>query len=273
MVATPAGGAVGVRSGSFNIGNPAGEGIHMAAVVDLIGGGGNGRRGLTQVFAGWINNESANEDIAGSYVDNTVAPPQNHRNFSVFASNRALATGGSPNNPNFLPVDPAPALVAPPLLDSGRAGAGSGGDSATLTSSRVRTRTNTALGQRWLVEAIDSPGDGEGPTHPGFPAAQLVRFRFHLDFRASLCFWTNRTGSSGPTGDVADRLYSVLRQFTWRMRGEWTLVPPAALTVVTAPAITISGASTSSPPAPAATTPVEVRSPSGLNLLARDGRT
>jgi hypothetical protein len=44
------------------------------------------------------------------------------------------------------------------------------------------------------------------------------------------------------------------------------------LAVVTAPSIAISGATTSSPPAPAATMPVEVRPPTGLNLLARDGR-
>jgi hypothetical protein len=271
MVAAAAGGAVGVQSGAFDITIPAGEAIHMAALVDVVGGGGNGRRGLGQVFAGWINNESANEDIAGSYVDSTVAPPQNHRNFSVFASNRAAATGGVPNNPNFRPGDPAPVTVAPPLLDSGRGAAGTGGNSATLTSSRVRTRTDTAIGQRWLVEAIDSPGDGEGPTHPGFAAARLVRFRFHLDFLASLCFWTNRSGTINVTGDPCDRLYVVLRQFTWRMRGEWTISPAGVLAVVTAPSITISGATTSSPPAPAAST-VEVRFPTGLSLLARDGR-
>jgi hypothetical protein len=272
MVATASGGGVGVRSGSFNIANPAGEGIHMTALADLTGGGGDGRRGLDRVFAGWVNNESANEDIAGSFVDSTAAPPQNHRNFSVFASNRASATGGSPASPNFLPGDPAPALVAPPLLDSGRVGAGAGGDSATLTSSRVRSRTNLALGQRWLVEAIDSPGDGEGATHPGFAAARLVRFRFYLDFLASLCFWTNHQRASGATGNSADRLYAVLRHFTWRMRGEWTISPAGVLAVVTAPSIAISGATTSNPPAAAATMPVEVRPPTGLNLLARDGR-
>ena len=87
----------------------------------------------------------------------------------------------------------------------------------------MRTKVNRLIGQRWLVETIDSPGDGDSRQHPGFPAAVLVQFRFHLDFSAFLCFWTNLTGAAGATGDPADRLYAVLGQIGWRMRGEWML--------------------------------------------------
>jgi hypothetical protein len=180
----------------------------------------------------------------------------------------AAATG--PNNV-FLPGDPAPALVAPPLLDTGRAGPGTGGDTATLTRSRIRTRVNQALGQRWLIESIDSPGDGDEPAHPGFAAATLVRFRFHLDFHAFLCFWTNSVGNPGATGHSCDRVYSVLRRFRCRMRGEWNIVA-GTLAVVTAPSVTISDQHTYNPITAAADTPVEVRAPTGLNLLGRDAR-
>jgi hypothetical protein len=271
MQAAIAGGGIGVRSGAFNIAAPAGEAIHMTVQADVIGGGGDGRRGLDQVFAGWVNNEALNEDIAGTFTDTTVVPPQNHRSFSVFASNHAAATGAAATGRAFVPGDPAPALVAPPLLDSGRGGAGAGGNTATLTSSRIAQRPNLALGQRWLIEAIDSPGDGEGAVHPAFPAARLVRFRFHLDFRAYLCFWTNAARVAGATGATADRLYAVLREFTWTMRGEWTIAG-GALTVVTAPAVAISGAATHNPPASGADTAIEVRPPTGLSLLVRDAR-
>lgn len=270
MVAALTGaGGITVTSGAFAIAAPAGEAIHMNVLADVVGGGGDGRRGLNRAFAGWCNNESANEDIAGTFTDTTVAPAVNHRSFTVFASNLAASTGG---NNTFIPGDPAPALVAPALLDSGRApGPGTGGDTATLTSSRIRTRTNQALGQRWRVEAIDSPGDGDGPTHPGFPAATLSRFRFHLDFRAYACFWTSISGGSGATGVACCRVYSVLHEFRWRMRGEWTIAG-GVLGVVTAPAVTISGRTTHNPMVAAAGTDAEVRFPTGLNLLGRDAR-
>lgn len=269
MVATLTGaGGINVTGGTFNIAAPAGAAVHMNVLADVVGGGGDGRRGLDRAFAGWCNNEAANEDIAGTFTDTSVAPAVNHRSFTVFASNLAAATGA---NNTFLPGDPAPALVAPALLDTGRGTPGTGGDTATLTRSRIRTRTNQALGQRWLVESVDSPGDGDGPNHPGFAAAVLSRFRFHLDFKAYLVFWTSISGGSGATGVACCRVYSVLREYTWRMRGEWTIAG-GALTVVTAPSVRISGQSTHNPLAAAADTSVEVRAPTGLNLLGRDAR-
>lgn len=99
----------------------------------------------------------------------------------------------------------------------------------------------------------------------------MVRFRFHLDFHAFLFFWTNSAGNPGATGHACDRVYSVLRRLRWRMRGEWNVVA-GALAVVTAPSVTIHDRETYSPIAPAADTPIEVRAPTGLNLLGRDAR-
>jgi hypothetical protein len=188
-VTAPAPRAILVSSGSFNIGAPLTAAMHMNVQADIVGGGEDGTRGLDRVFAGWVNNESANEDIVGTFRDASVAPPVNRTSVSVFVSNLAAATGASLSGPAFIPADPAPVLVAPPLLDTGRGSPGTGGDTATLTSSRIRTRLNlrsaaapVAVGQRLLVEAVDSPGDGEGANHPGFPAAQLIRFRFGLDW-------------------------------------------------------------------------------------------
>jgi hypothetical protein len=52
MVANLVGGAISVRSGAFNIAAPAGEAIHMNVLADIVGGGGDGRRGLDRAFAG-----------------------------------------------------------------------------------------------------------------------------------------------------------------------------------------------------------------------------
>ena len=273
LTAAGVGGGINVSGGAFNINAPNTAAIHLNARANVVGGGNDGRRGVDKVFAGWINSESANEDIAGTFQDTTVVPPANHRSFSIFASNRATATGGGVASPIFLPGDPAPALVAPPLLDSGRLNAGTGGDTACLTTSRIRSRSNRPIGQRFRVEAVDSPGDGEGATHPGFPAANLVRFRFRLYFRAYLCFWTNVSRNSGATIHAGCRLYCVLRQIKWRMRGEWSVTPATgAIAVVTAPRVQITSRNTFAPIASAESTSVEVRHPTGLRLLARDAR-
>jgi hypothetical protein len=124
-----------------------------------------------------------------------------------------------------------------------------------------------------IVEAVDSPGDGESANHPGFPAARLVAFRMNLDFSAFMCFWTNITAVSGATGDPADRLYSVLRQVNWRMRGQWTINPATgAITTVVVPTVTNPSSVTTSPAVAAVTTPIEVRNPTGLSLLARNAQ-
>jgi hypothetical protein len=261
---TIGGGSVNLSTGSFNIANPNTEAIHMNVTADVVSGGADGRRLLDRAFAGWINNESQNENIRASYSGG-------HSRFSVFASNRGAATGPGRT---FLPGNPAPVLVPPSLLDSGRPGAGTGGETATLTSSRIRTRTPQAVGQRWLIEAIDSPGDSAPLVHPHAPfAARIQRYHFELHFSAFLSFWTNRSGSAGATGDPADRVYAVLRSFNWDMLGEWTIDAANNLSNVTPMSVTISGAQTNVPLVEAHRGGGEVRPPTGLSLLANDATT
>jgi hypothetical protein len=130
-----------------------------------------------------------------------------------------------------------------------------------------------ALGQRFLVESVDSPGNGAGAAHPGFPNAQLVRYKFNLNFEAFLAFWTNLSANTGATGDPADRLYSVVRRVDWQMRGEWTVNPATgAITVVTGPNVQTPARNTFNPTARAEDTDVEVRFPTALNFFTRDAR-
>lgn len=270
--AVTGGGGITVPSGAFAIGAPLTAAIHMNVRADVVGGGGDGRRGLNRGFAGWCNTISAAPDIHGTYND-PGPPVVVHHRFLVFASNVGAATGAGNT---FLPGDPAPAVLAPPLLDTGRAPAatrGTGGDTATLTTSRIRSRTNQPLGQRWLIEAVDSPRLSTPGTHPGFAAANLVRFRFHLDFRAYLCFWTSISGGSGATGVACSRVYSVLREFTWRMRWEGTIAG-GVLATVTPRAVSIpaAGQLTHTPAAAAAATGVEVRAPTALDTAGFNAR-
>jgi hypothetical protein len=131
------------------------------------------------VFAGWISNEIQKEDIVGTYVDSTASPSTTHFDRSIFAS----PTG------TFVAGGTAPNRVPPPVLDTGNNPGGVGGSSATLRTSRIRSRTDLAPapGQRLIVEAVDSPSDGDPASHPTFGAAQLVRFHFGLFFYSSLC--------------------------------------------------------------------------------------
>jgi hypothetical protein len=129
---------------------------------------------------------------------------------------------------------------------------------------------------RVRIDAVDSPGDGDGATHPGFPAARLTRFDFGLTFRNFLSFWTdNRPGAAtgGPGNHPGLLLYSVLLQFDWAMQGAWSINPgTGAVAQITAPTVTNPQTLTTSPAAPAATTAVEIAPPTGLNLLARDAQ-
>jgi hypothetical protein len=280
-----------VTTGTFNIANPGAAGIHLSVRVRLTGGGPNGRRGLDRVFGGWINNETAAEDVGGNYTGGHVTN-------SVFATNRGMATGAGNT---FLPGNPAPAIAAVPFLDSGRANVGTGGQTATLGQSRMNGATNVALGQEVTVEAVDSPGQGDPAdpavppgyprVDPGFPTipdglggmvpSRLTRVRFNLTFNAFLSFWTNATSTTatpqpGATGAAADRLYSVLLEQPWQIRAEWNINAAGNAVAVAAPAITAGAAVTRDPLARASATNVEVRPPWGVRLLAtdaqRDGR-
>ena len=140
--------------------------------------------------------------------------------------------------------------------------AGTGGDSATLSTSQFNAVPSSVPGQQMQIEAIDSPGDIESASHLGFPNARLERFRFNLDFAAFLVFWSRH----------ASRSYGVLRRLDWEVRGEWRINPTTGnVTPVLTPDVQITRRS-SSILQTAAATDVEVRGPSTIDSWARDGR-
>jgi hypothetical protein len=260
-----AGANPGISTGTFDIANPANAGAYLAAEVSFVGGGGDGRRGVDRVFGGWVNNETQAEDVRATYENN-------HTIFSVFATNAASATGNFAG-PLFLPGDPAPVIRAAPLLDTGRPAPGTGGDSSTLTRSRIGTTTNLPLGQRKLIETVDSPGQPYPGVHPGFPGRRITQARFNLFFGGFLTLWTNVSGAIGPTGDVADRTYAVILEQPWTISATYNInVATGAGTAVGTPAITMGAPTTRNPVVPVTATSAVMVPPTGLSLLALDGR-
>jgi hypothetical protein len=259
---TDGAGGITLNSGDFVITTPNTNAIFMSARIIAVGGGPDGKLGLTRVFAGWVNNIPS-IDVGGTFVDatNPLAPVTHHSHF-VFVSNQAAGP--------FVPGGAAPAHRRLPLLDVGPAHApeGTGGLTATLSRSRIRSRTDRTPdpGQFFVVESDDCPALQEIGTHPGFPAAQLAHYGFRLDFRVALCVWT---GTMGAGGTAANRLYSVVREYDWKMRAEWNITPATGAVALVARSIRISNDVTHTPADPVEGGDIEVRFPTALNSLSR----
>jgi hypothetical protein len=293
---------VGVSTGTFASAGAAG--VHNRGTVEVIGGGGDGLRGLTFLFGGWVNNElavagspsaPATEDVLSNYRD--PAPPNTvHPRFSVWAQPPAhgiFQVIVPPPPPPPPPAPPPPPVVmtvrAGPVLDCSPFGAeGTGGNTCVGTETAAnpgpptpirkvpRSRPVGAgnLGQLWTVEQWDSPGDNCPANHEASAAAVLINYRFNLNFRTDLVFWTNNGGVPGPSVDPACRLYSTVFTNTWRIRFACTF--PAAGPAVIGTALTITMNPDTGPmpkkARPVQGTGLEVRGPVSLRLLCVDAR-
>lgn len=247
--------------------------------ADVVGGGADGKLGLDQVFSGLCNNEWIEHNDA-AYVDRTTTPKTIHALKSIYASNLASATGADASgSPVFLPGDPAAVILPMPVLDTGRNPPGLGGESAVMGRSFEHTlaAVQPAVGERWTIQCIDSPGNPFDRTHPANANAILFRVQMQMQFVGNFCFWTNvgkSRASSGGAAAPADRVYSVLRTQKWEVKGEWSIdytTAPPTFTRVSYTA-TNSGA-TISPLGRAQDNAVEVRPPSTVSssILGYDG--
>lgn len=262
----------------------AAAGMQMEINARVTGGGANGRLGIDRVFAGLVNNLRT-VNIQGAYRD-TTPPNAIHNWINVYVSNSSDATthptAAAPNNATiFEPGDLAPATLVWPILDSGRRPGGVGGETATMTRSRF-TRSNIAVGQRFRIRCIDSPGRSFSLRHPlatDFPNARLQSILYRHQFSAYFCFWTNLSMNIGATGDPADRLYSLIYEVDWEMTGDWTINYPAAgppvLNTVNAHRVrpSVPNGTRVRPIGRAEDHNVEVRPPSGITgAIGWDGR-
>lgn len=193
----------------------------------MIGGGNDGRRGLGKVFTGWCQHIDATATSASAPGGVDVfaqyrhpGPPVTlHRQFFMF-------TRSGPAGTTFLPPPAAPPVVdACPMMDCSDVGTGgTGGDTCTGQwggsgpSNAPIPKVNKPIGAEWTVETFDPPGVGLGPAHPGFPGSVMVAFRFNLDFRVDLVFWTNQTSVPGAANAPSCRQYSSVQTDRWNVR-------------------------------------------------------
>jgi hypothetical protein len=267
----------GVSTGAWAI---ATTGAYSKATVKVTGGGADGRRGLDSVFAGWCQQIGPTAtstsvppglDVYAQYQD-PGPPPVLHQRFFIFTQTGVAGTVFGP------PPAAAPVVEACPVLDVTPTGTdGTGGDSCTgqwgghgsLTAIATTIKT---VGEEWVVDTLDSPSVGHPAAHGSFPGT-LVFFRFNIDFRVDLLFWTNITKVSTPSPDSACRLYSSVQTNNWTVRFSISFNPGTGLPIGAVPAVGIVMTKDASPTRRA--TPVdglglETRFPIALNLFSTD---
>jgi len=264
-----AGQPTGINSGDFlGTGNDA---VSMKATVRVIGGGDDGLRGLDQVFSGWTNNErdcptspgptGQGEDVTHTYqaaIPPPPAPAPPLRRTRCFWQLNGAEIGG-------------------PVLDSGYAGQGTGGNSCTGTagfsgSTVTKVADPSGIGERWTVENPDSPGGPISIAHPTIAGLDLLNFKFNIDFQCDLVFWTNRDRSYAPSNAPCERLYASVQHNTWNMRIESNFARGTYVETVVVPK-TVTFNPDPNPTrraSPVDASGLETRLPDGLNQLQAD---
>jgi hypothetical protein len=301
-VGVPPSSANGVTVKTGNFVNGANDAVHQIATATVIGGGDHGRRGLDMLFAGWMNNEidtgPNGEDAVATYT-HTPAPlpvpagppiplPAVPRYRISVRVNPAVQPAVNPATGacDFLPGGPAApaAWDMGPVLDTSMAAAGIGGWTVVGTEGPTApgppipiVKANVQPGQRWTVEMWDSPGDSAPTTHGGFAPTRLVAYRFNLDFRTDLVFWTNTAKAPAATAanEPGHRLYSTVQTNTWSIRAAVNFdVAGAAIAPVPATAtVTLNkDANPNRLATPLDSQPAETRGPQLLSMLAVDAR-
>ena len=311
-------------TGDMLTGGP-GAGFWARAVVNVIGGGSDGKRGLDSVFGAWIQNivptpgspapGGNTMDWGADYqvsVPHDGGPPtvQNHHQFIL--TTQEGGAGGA-----FLPPpNPPPHYTPTPILDVSNfpnagmggvlpAGAGAPGPNA-LAKVAIPSGGPVPSGEQWTVEFWDPPGVTFPSRHPAFPTAQMTAYRFNVDFKIDLCFWTNNQPAAralappagwnppgvalapgwptvagaivaingpGVVPDPACCLYASVYSNTWNVRLSlrFALAAPFASTVVTPFAVSVTPEMVSRIARPVAN--LEVRFPTVHVFICFDATT
>lgn len=210
-------------------------GAVLRGTVHFIGGGPDGRLGQEAVYAGWIQNLTRTV-IRATYVD--TAPPLQVRIVRLRATRNAMQGHFKANDPYFFNNAVSPAAVALDagvmagaeiVLDTGRRPAG--GSTASLGHSHIEARQNhPELGWTQEASCADAPNTQFFLRHPARATALLDNADYEHAFRAYLCAWTDAQRqdvtdvSNGQcTGAAGTRLYGVIGNLEWHIRGSWTV--------------------------------------------------
>jgi hypothetical protein len=281
-----------ITTGAFNFQNYAQSGMQFNATLNFTGGGPTGTRGTDRVLGGWVQNATALDE--GAIYQNGHAIP------AVLATNIGDATSSFAGRPMFVPGDPAPQQVNPPVLDSfgrtaGFPAPGTGGYSSGLGMSQITSVSAQAqIGIQMLVEGGDSPGFSAPAVTPADGVSGLTQIHLNESFIGFLVVWTNVGGNNaldpvnigpplapngspagyGTLGSWADSVYGVVLEQPWSISA--TFAPNAAgnLSPVGNPTITANPATLQNPVVPPAnaTTLVVLTPPTFLSLWGKDAR-
>jgi hypothetical protein len=225
--------------------------VRLIADVDLLGGG-DGSRGVNQVYGGWVQNLSR-PGIVAVYQNGHSGP-------WVFASNVPAAL-------EFDPGAVAPVLINGPLIDSLNPSPGIGGDSSLGSTSTFQDAPVDALdpdplpvlGKRKRVTYVDATRQGFPAVHPTPENSKLTEIDYNFDFDGFLVLWSSVTGAPNQvtgvpsyTGVLAERTYAAILEQPWSIRATFSvdaqgtgvlqpLVAPRVQSVQLDPAIVHSG--------------------------------
>jgi hypothetical protein len=104
----------------------------------------------------------------------------------------------------------------------------------------------------------------------------MVAFRFNINFRVDLLFWTNFALSATPTGDPADNMYTSVQTNTWTVGYGAAFDPATGVILGAAPAVSVTMVKDAAPTRRAKTVEglgLETRAPLALRLFKRSART
>lgn len=229
--------------------------LHLKVIVELIGGGADGKRGLDKVYGGWVNNIT--KDETGARYGKAL-------NVQCESAVMYLHQTG----PGTYDV-PVPFGEDEPVLDKAGFGRGGGGKACLSTSEPRALLLSKALpgvatGCRAVVQALDAPSTGWDRFHIVTPALPIVQLWIHVEFVAYLCLWTSDEGYDRGRGSG---LYGVLQSVKWRVKGKYDANSKKAKHTVTPLTVTIRATTTPAALVPACSTNVEVRNPTGEDML------
>jgi hypothetical protein len=172
------------------------------------------------------------------------------------------------------------------MLDAGafsKPNRGTGGNTCTSTNGAAPvepagTPDPSGIGERREYQNPDSPGGPillEHPNDTGVAPAvnrRTVRnFKFNIDFRCPLLFWTNRDKVPGPVDRPACRLYSTVSTNAWTVRFESNYADNFAETPVVAQTIgLVKDADPTRRATPVDGSGLETRAPGGVDVLVTD---
>ena len=209
-----------IHSGLFQLAAPEYSAAYLNQEIDLVGGGSDGSIGVNpfagaSVNSGWVQRATVSPNIAATYQSGHDVFHVWASNGSTDASGSSSAFGESPSEPMFLKGDNAPVPVPAPLLDTGRASPGTGGDSSSLNFSQPLSnlKNTDALGYILIMHAVDSPGLPFPAAQPSFPGSAMQSLQMNYSFTASLVLWT----------DTFDHLYGVILEQPWAIAASFTV--------------------------------------------------